>query len=76
MKSDLDMYVINKVKTKRVEKGLSQQAFADYNNLSQSFITHCENPKQHEKYNLYHIHAFAKFFECSLYEFIPEYPID
>jgi transcriptional regulator with XRE-family HTH domain len=70
------MFVINKVKAKRIEKGLSQQAFADYNDLSQSYITHCESPKQHEKYNLYHIHKFAKFFKCSLWEFIPQYPID
>jgi transcriptional regulator with XRE-family HTH domain len=76
MKSELDIYVANKVKTKRIEMKLSQEAFGDLNGLSQSYITHCESPKQHEKYNLKHIHAFAKFFKCSLYEFLPEYPLD
>jgi transcriptional regulator with XRE-family HTH domain len=76
MKSNLDDYIIQKVKQKRIEKGLSQRAFADNLNLSQSFIAHVENPKQRGKYNINHINGFARFFDCSLYEFLPEYPID
>ncbi|KAA6335331.1 hypothetical protein EZS27_016421 [termite gut metagenome] len=76
MKSKLDDYIIQKVKQKRIEKGLSQRAFADYTNLSQSFVAHVENPRFRAKYNICHINDFAHFFQCSLYDFIPEYPID
>ncbi|KAA6350931.1 hypothetical protein EZS27_001778 [termite gut metagenome] len=75
MKTELESYIIDRVREKRIEKNLSQRAFADYVNLSQSFVAHCENPRQKEKYNINHINDFAKFFECSLYEFIPEKPI-
>ncbi|KAA6323201.1 hypothetical protein EZS27_027337 [termite gut metagenome] len=76
MKTQLDLFIIDKVREKRIEKKLSQQAFADNVNLSQSFVAHTENPRLREKYNINHIHTFARFFECSLYDFIPQFPIN
>ncbi|KAA6315906.1 hypothetical protein EZS27_033707 [termite gut metagenome] len=75
MKSKVELYIIDRVREKRIEKGMSQRAFADNMNLSQSFVAHCENPRLKEKYNINHINEFASVWECSLYEFLPEYPI-
>jgi hypothetical protein len=76
MKTKLDLYISDKVKEKRIAKGLSLEAFGYAVNLSQSFVAHCENFRLDKKYNINHIHTIARFFECSLYDFIPPYPIE
>ncbi|KAA6343948.1 hypothetical protein EZS27_008382 [termite gut metagenome] len=76
MKTKVDLYIIDRVRKKRIEKGLSQRAFADNMNLSQSFVAHTENSRQKEKYNINHVNEFVRFFECSLWEFIPQFPFD
>jgi predicted transcriptional regulator len=75
MKTKLDLYIIEQVKQKRLENGLSQEAFGFNFNFSQSFITHCENPKLPQKYNINHVNEFAKFWGVSLHFFIPEQPL-
>jgi predicted transcriptional regulator len=76
MKTKLDLYIIDKVREKRIEKGLSLENFGYAVNLSQSFCAHCENFRLDKKYNINHVHTFARFFGCSLYDFLPQYPID
>lgn len=75
MKNEIEAYIIQKVKAKRIEKGISQAALADYMDVSRGFIGDVENPKSRAKYNLKHINEIAKILECSLYDFIPQYPL-
>jgi ribosome-binding protein aMBF1 (putative translation factor) len=75
----LDEYIISKVKEKRVERGWSQQELANNitnRDLSASFIAKCENPRSRAKYNINHISDIAKAMSCSIYEFLPAYPVD
>lgn len=75
MKNGIEAYIIQKVKAKRIEKGISQAALADYMDVSRGFIGDVENPKSRAKYNLKHINEIAKILECTLYDFIPQYPL-
>lgn len=71
----IEMFVIEVVKSKRIEKGWSQKELAYQLDLSLGFIGDVENPKQRAKYNLNHINELAKVFECSPRDFLPEFPI-
>lgn len=75
MKSKIDLYVINKVKEKRIAKGWSQFYLADELGMSAGFVGQAESPKSGTKYNLQHINRFAKIFKCSIHDFLPEKPI-
>lgn len=72
----IEDYVIQKVKTMRVERGWSQRELADYLNVNHSFISDCESPKRWQKYNLNHINTLARLFECPFADFFPEKPFD
>jgi transcriptional regulator with XRE-family HTH domain len=74
--SELDRYVIRKVKEFRVRKGLSQSALAAKLEVSDTFIGDIENPKSRAKYNLTHINKLAKVFGCSPRDFFPEQPLE
>jgi transcriptional regulator with XRE-family HTH domain len=70
--SPIEQYVVDVVKKKRLERGISQKALADELDMSLGFIGNVENPKFRAKYNLDHINALAKLFECSPRDFLPE----
>jgi transcriptional regulator with XRE-family HTH domain len=73
MKKELDLYVSNVMRNKRMEKGWTQQQLADYiGNVSRAFINNIENFKKPDKLNLYHINLLAEIFDCSPREFLPE----
>lgn len=74
LKSDIELYVINKVREMRMTKGISQADLALKLNLSVGFIGHIENPKYRAKYNLNHINELAKVFDCSVKDFLPDTP--
>jgi len=74
--TQIEDFVVQKVKEMRVERGWSQRELADYMNLSQSYIRDVENPKRWQKYNLNHINTLAKLFKCSFADFFPEKPFD
>jgi ribosome-binding protein aMBF1 (putative translation factor) len=71
----IEKYVIDVVKTKRIEKGWSQKELAYRMELSLGFIGDTENPKYRAKYNLNHVNQLAKVFECSPKDFLPEQPL-
>ncbi|WP_324757774.1 helix-turn-helix domain-containing protein [Sphingobacterium thalpophilum] len=71
-KSDIELYVIRKVKLMREERGISQARLAYLLDLSIGFIGHVESPKYPAKYNLNHLNKLAKIFECSPKDFLPE----
>ncbi|MDQ1266634.1 MAG: hypothetical protein QG635_1786 [Bacteroidota bacterium] len=70
-KTKIEQYVINKVKEKRIQSRLSQAELADLLNLSAGFIGKIESNKYAAKYNLNHINALAKIFNCSPKELLP-----
>lgn len=70
--SRVEKYVIDRVKEKRIEVGLSQIALSQKLNMSDSFVGHVETPKRRAKYNINHLNALAKLFKCSPKDFLPE----
>lgn len=75
MVGEIDKYVIEKVKEKRIEKGFSQSQLAFELDQSNSFIKKIESGKYGKKYNVGHINAIAKILECSIYDFFPKQPL-
>lgn len=73
--SDIEQYVIDKVKQTREEAGMSQADLAAHLDVSYGFIGNIENPKRRDKYNLNHINKLAKIFKCSLCDFLPKKPL-
>lgn len=71
----IEQYVIDVVRTKRMEKGWSQKELAYRLEVSIGFIGDVENPNYRAKYNLNHINELAKVFECSPKDFLPEIPL-
>jgi len=75
MKSKLDLYVINKVKEKRLANGWSQLDLAVEIGVSSGFIGQIESPKYPTKYSIEQINHLAKAFNCSPKDFFPSKPI-
>jgi transcriptional regulator with XRE-family HTH domain len=71
----IDQYVINKVKEKRLEKGMSQADLSIKMGFTDSFVSHVETPKRRDKYNLNHLNTLAKIFKCSIKDFLPDKPL-
>ena len=74
LKTDIEAYVINKVREKRIERNLSQSELAVQLNVSNGFIGQAESSKSPTKYNLNHINSLAIIFNCSVQEFLPKEP--
>lgn len=72
LKSDLELFVINKVREKRIEANLSQKYIANELNVAIGFIGHVESPKYRAKYNLNHLNKLAKIFNCAIKDFLPD----
>lgn len=72
MKSKIDLYVINKVKEKRVEKDLSQADLANELGMSVGFIGKVESSKYPSHYNIKHLNQLARILECSPQDFLPK----
>ncbi len=70
--SPIEQYVINSVKEKRLQKGISQKELAYMLDVSIGFIGDVENPNYRAKYNLNHLNELAKIFNCSPKDFLPE----
>lgn len=73
-KSQIEQFVIDKIREKRIEKGISQSELANLLDVSIGFIGNVENPKYRAKYNLNHINDIAHILECSPKDFLPETP--
>ena len=74
-KTELDLYIINKVKDLRVKTGMSQAVLAIKLEVSDAFIGAIENPKHRAKYNVNHINKLAEIFDCSPKDFLPDKPL-
>ena len=74
MKSKIDLFVIIRIKERRMQKNISQRGLAAILNCSPSFIGQVESEKFDVKYSVHQVSLIAQFFECSPAEFFP--PID
>lgn len=72
MISQIELFVIEKVKERRIELGLSQLALSQKLDMNDSFVSHVESSSKRAKYNLNHINALSKVLECSPKDFLPE----
>ncbi len=74
-KTKIDFYVIERVKAKRLELGLSQADLAYALDISIGFIGKAESPNYPTHYNIKHLNELAKVLKCSPQEFLPKKPI-
>ena len=65
MKSDIDLFVINKIKEKRKELNVSQR------DCTAGFIGQVESENSDTKYSVHQLYLIAKDFECSPADFFP-----
>jgi len=71
--SSIELYIIEKVKQKRIELGFTQLDLSQKLEMSDSFIAHVESRRA--KYNINHLNEIAKIFGCSPKEFLPDKPL-
>jgi transcriptional regulator with XRE-family HTH domain len=72
MATKIEAYIINKVKERRKELGLSQIALSQKLALSDSFVSHVESKTRRAKYNINHLNDLAIILDCSPRDFWPE----
>lgn len=72
LKSDIESFVIKKVKDLREQANLSQSELAVKLDVSNGFIGQVESSNYPAKYNLNHINKLAKIFDCSPRDLLPE----
>jgi len=70
--TEIEQYVIQQVKNRRLILNISQDKLSVMMGLSEKFVTKVENPKRAEKYNLNHLHKLAQILNCSIRSFFPE----
>lgn len=75
VKTEIELYVINKVREMRVQLKISQAQLALKLNMSVGFIGHIESPKHRAKYNLNHLNQLAQIFNCPFSYFFPPKPL-
>ncbi len=76
MVSEADKYVIERVRQKRIQKGISQSQLSfELGYASPGFIGMVESGRYDKKYNISQLNEIAKVLECRLWELLPEYPV-
>lgn len=75
MKNKIDLFVINKVRERRLEKNISQAALAYELGMSVGFIGKVESSKYASHYNIKHLNQLARILECSPQDFLPKKPL-
>jgi transcriptional regulator with XRE-family HTH domain len=73
--SNIEQFVIEKVKEHRLKLSISQAELAFRIGVSPGFIGNVESSKFPDKYNLNHLNKFAEVFNCSPKDFLPETPL-
>jgi transcriptional regulator with XRE-family HTH domain len=75
LKSDIEAYVINRVKERREALNIAQSELAVELNVSDGFIGQVESSKSASKYNLNHLNKLAIILRCSIKDFMPDEPL-
>lgn len=69
--TQIEEFVINKVKELRIVRGLSQEDIARMLDTTRGFVGMIESSKHNAKYNLNHINLLADEFDVSPKDFLP-----
>ena len=69
--TEIELFVINKVKEFRKAAKMSQRKLSMELRLGSSYVNRAENHKLREKYNLNHLNELSKIFKCSIADFLP-----
>lgn len=75
MKSKIDLFVIKKIKERRLEKDVSQALLAEELGVSVGFIGKVESLNYPSHYNIKHLNQIAKILNCSPQDFLPKKPM-
>lgn len=75
LKSDIDWFIISRVRQMRLDYGFGQEDIAIHLQVSTGYIGHIESPKFAAKYTTVQINELAKLFNCSPRDFLPENPL-
>lgn len=75
-KSKFDIAVINLVRRKRQDLGLTQDDLAFYLDVHRSYVGQVERPESKSKYNLNQLNRLAFEMKCSPQDFIPSKATD
>lgn len=75
LKTNIEFYVIGKVREKRLELNLSQEDIASMLDTSRGFVGQVESGKYPAKYNLNHLNKLAIEFGCTLHDLLPKEPL-
>lgn len=70
-KTEIELYVINKVKELRKAAKLSQEKLSLELKLDSSFVGHAERLSREEKCNLHHINEIVKYVNAPIVNFYP-----
>lgn len=73
--TSLELFVIAKVKEKRIERGLTQEKLSLALNKGVGYIGDREAPSKDAKYNIRILNNIAKILDCSPKDFFPELPL-
>lgn len=76
MKAPIELFVIKQVRKKRKAFKYTQAELSDRLGASNGFVGQVESKKCPQKYNLLHLNALAKIFDCSIRDFFPEKFLD
>lgn len=76
LKSKIDLFIVNKVREIRLERGFTQENIAFHLGLSVGFIGQIESSKFRAKYNAVHLNELAKLLDCSPKDFWPDKAIE
>lgn len=74
-KSEIDSFVINKVRERRVHQKMSQSELATRLDVSDGFIGMVESLKYPSKYSVEQLNRLAIILKCSIKDFMPDAPI-
>jgi len=72
IKTEIEQYVIDRVKEIRVKKKISQAKLAHLMDISTGFVGNVENPKHIAKWNLNHLNQISKVLDTPFRDFFPE----
>lgn len=72
--SEIELFVIERVKKMREEAEMTQAQLAFALDVSYGFVGQVESSNHRAKYNLNHINKLAKIFGCEFKDFFPKKP--
>lgn len=68
MKSDYQIFIINKIRKIRMSKKISQLDISELLNISSGQVGNIETPKRSHKYTLSQLHLLCDEFKINIYD--------